>query len=74
VLDVIYDAWLSKGGGERRVEIRRDKPLAKGDVFTYDRNIYKVTAVHPGGDDFDAIIEAEWQDVGEVGTGQFLRD
>jgi hypothetical protein len=70
----MYDAWLSKGGGQRRVELRWDKPLAEDDVFTYDRDIYKVTAIHPGGDDFEAVIEADWQDVGEVGTGQFVRD
>jgi hypothetical protein len=71
---VVYDAWLSKGGGERRVELRWHKPLVVDDVFTYDREIYKVTALHPGHDEFDAVIAAAWQDVGRLGTAQFIPD
>jgi hypothetical protein len=71
---VVYDAWLSKGGGERRVELQWRKPLVVDDVFTYDREIYKVTALHPGNDEFVAVIAAEWQDVGRLGTAQFIPD
>jgi uncharacterized Zn finger protein len=58
---VVYDARLSKEGiGERQVELTWEEPLAVGDLFTYDGEIYDVTAVHVGHDRFDAVIEAEW--------------
>jgi hypothetical protein len=67
---VRYDAWLSKGGGERRATLERDAPLEKDDTFSVESESYQVTSVGPGDGDFDGIVFAEW--IGEVGPGQVL--
>ena len=65
-----YDVWLSKGGGERQIVLEDDRQLAKDDVFSYERDSYKVTSFAPSHDDFDAVVFADW--IGEVGIGEML--
>jgi hypothetical protein len=61
---VLYDAWISKGGGERQIVLERDEPLAEGDTFEHERDSYRVVRIHPGHHDFAALITGEW--IGEV--------
>jgi hypothetical protein len=65
---VLYDAYLSKGAGERQVTLECDKALAPGDPFSYENETYSVVHVQPGHDEFEALIEAEWK--GTWGPGQ----
>jgi hypothetical protein len=72
---VVYDAWLSKGGGERRVELRWHKPLVVDDVFTYDREIYR-TFRHRGGRARRALEdclqdEPQWRGLLDVNEVEF---
>jgi hypothetical protein len=66
---MLYDARLAKGRDEYRVELEWDKPLAVQGSFTYDGEIYEVTAVRSSNDEkFDAVIEATWR-IGPSGSG-----
>ena len=67
---MLYDVWLSKSGGERRVTLEHDSVLAKDDAFAYENEVYSVVDVQPGHGDFDGVIAADWR--GEVGPGQFV--
>jgi hypothetical protein len=56
---VRYDAFLSRGGAERRVVVDIPNVLEESQEFRLAREVYKVTAIHAGHDDFDAVLEAE---------------
>jgi hypothetical protein len=51
-----YDVYLSKDGAERRIELDLDVQFKPGDEFRYGSDIYVVTSVQSGNDEFDAIL------------------
>jgi hypothetical protein len=59
VRDMRYDVYLSKDGAERRIELDLDVQFKPTDEFRYGPDIYVVTSVQPGQDEFDAIIFAD---------------
>lgn len=44
-----------------RFELERDEPLNEGDILKQLSMVYKVRRVLPGNEEFDAVIEVEWQ-------------
>jgi hypothetical protein len=56
---VRYDVHLSKGETKRRVEIDIDVQFKPTDEFRYGPDIYVVTSVRPGNDEFGAILFAD---------------
>jgi hypothetical protein len=69
---VRYDAFLSKSGGENRIVLETEAELRKGDDFKHGLDVYSVTSVQPGHDDFDAVLRADW--IGDVQPGRFVPD
>jgi hypothetical protein len=56
---VRYDVYLSKDGAERRVDLDLDVQFKPSDDFRYGPDIYFVTKVEPGHDEFDAVLFAD---------------
>jgi hypothetical protein len=54
-----YDAWLSRGGGERRVLLDIETRFEEGDEFKYELEVFRVTKVEEGHGPFDAVLFAE---------------
>jgi hypothetical protein len=54
-----YEVYLSRNGDERRIELDLDVEFKPGYEFRYGPDIYVVTSVQPGHDEFDAIIFAD---------------
>jgi hypothetical protein len=54
-----YEVYLSKDGAERRIELELDVQFKPSYEFRYGPDIYVVTSVQPGRDEFDAIIFAD---------------
>ena len=54
-----YDVYLSKDGAERRIELDLDVEFKPSDEFRYGPDIYLVTSVQSGNDEFDAILFAD---------------
>jgi hypothetical protein len=54
-----YEVYLSKDGAERRIELDLDVEFKPTQEFRYGPDIYVVTSVQPGHDEFDAIIFAD---------------
>ena len=54
-----YEMYLSKIEGERRIELDLDVQFKPSDEFRYGPDIYVVTRVEPGHDEFDAVLFAE---------------
>ena len=59
VRDMRYDVYLSKDGAERRIELDLDVQFKPSDEFRYGPDIYVVTSVQSGNDEFDAILFAD---------------
>jgi hypothetical protein len=51
--------FLSKDEAERRVELDLDVQFKPTDEFRYGPDIYVVTRVAPGHDEFDAVLFAD---------------
>jgi len=56
---VRYDVYLSKDGAERRIELDLDVQVKPNDEFRYGPDIYVVTSLQPGNDQFDAVLFAD---------------
>jgi hypothetical protein len=56
---VRYEVYLSKDAAERRIELDLDVEFKPSHEFRYGPDIYVVTSVQPGQDEFDAIIFAD---------------
>jgi hypothetical protein len=56
---VRYDVYLSKDGAERRIELDIDVQFKPSDEFRYGPDIYVVTSVQPGHDEFNAVLFAD---------------
>lgn len=54
-----YDVQILGRAG--RFDIERDEPPAEGDVIEAGSMVYKVLRVQPCEDEFDGVIEVEWQ-------------
>jgi hypothetical protein len=54
-----YEVYLTKDRTERRVEIDLDVQFKPTDEFRYGPDIYAVTSIQPGHDQFDAVLFAE---------------
>jgi hypothetical protein len=63
-----YDVYLSKDGAERRIELDLDVEFKPNDDFRYGPDIYVVTSVQSGNDEFDAILFAQLASRGGVPT------
>ncbi len=50
---------LSKDEAERRAELDLDVQFKPSDEFRYGPDIYVVTRVEPGHDEYDAVLFAE---------------
>jgi len=59
VRGVRYEVYLFKDGAERRIELDLDVEFKPSHEFRYGPDIYVVTSVQPGQDEFDAIIFAD---------------
>jgi hypothetical protein len=56
---VRYEMYLLKDEAERRVELDLDVQFKPTDEFRYGPDIYVVTRVEPGQDEFDAVLFAD---------------
>jgi hypothetical protein len=56
---VLYDAFLSRGGAERREPLDTPTVFEVGDEFRLGREVYRVTNLQEGHDEFDAVLTAE---------------
>jgi hypothetical protein len=56
---VRYEMYLSKDEAKRRVELDLDVQFKPTDEFRYGPDIYVVTRVEPGHDEFDAVLFAD---------------
>lgn len=54
-----YDAWLSRGAGERRVVLETETRFSVGDEFKHEMEVNVVRSLNPGHDEFDAVITAD---------------
>jgi len=54
-----YEVYLSRDGAERRIELDLDVEFKPSHEFRYGPDIYVVTSLQPGQDEFDAIIFAD---------------
>ncbi len=54
-----YEMHLSKDEAERRAELDLDVQFKPSDEFRYGPDIYVVTRVEPGHDEYDAVLFAE---------------
>jgi hypothetical protein len=59
LVGVLYDAFLTRGGAERRVTVDTPTVYEVGNEFRLALEVYRVTAIHEGHDEFDAVVEAE---------------
>ena len=67
---MLYEARLSTGGTESKVSIERVAPFAKDDTFRIEMDMYQVTEIGPGHDEFDAVVFADW--IGRVQPDELL--
>jgi hypothetical protein len=56
---VLYDAWLSRGGAEGREPLDTPTEFKEGDEFMLGLEVYKVTGIKPGHDEYDTVLTAE---------------
>ena len=69
---MLYEVWHSKGGREDKAFVSVDKPITPGQMFKLQESgedVYVARTVHPGHDEIDRVIAAEWQ--ASVEPGQF---
>jgi hypothetical protein len=60
---MVYEVHATNlGGDESRFEFKRDEPLKPGDLIGAGAMSYTVVRILPDeSDQYDAIVEAEWQ-------------
>jgi len=56
---VLYDAFLSRGAAERREPLDTPTVFKIGEEFRLGLEVYRVTNLQEGHDEFDAVMSAE---------------